>query len=122
MTRLVLLAIPDLLLASRVNAAARAAQVPTMATFTPHDLLSKAHAEDAHLLLVDLSDAQMDPLSCIRDLRADQHVHGLRIVGFLPKADAESDATARKAGCDLVMSRSQLMESLPSILDGTLFT
>jgi CheY-like chemotaxis protein len=114
----ILLGIPDLLLSSKVNAAARAADVPTLATFTPHDLLSKAHGEAADLLLIDLAAEQLDPLASIRSLRTDEHLRGLRIVGILPHASAAQEEEARSAGCDLVLSRTRFFEALPTLLTG----
>lgn len=116
----VLLGIPDLLLSSKVGATARAANVPTLATFTPHDLLSKAHGEAAELLLIDLAAEQLDPLASIRCLRADEHLRGLRIVGFLPRASAAQEEEARAAGCDLVLSRTRFLETLPALLTGAI--
>jgi DNA-binding NarL/FixJ family response regulator len=120
MTQTVLLGIPDLLLSARVNAVARALGIPAVATFTPHDLLSKAHGENSVLLVIDLVAQQLDPLGSIRNLRDDIHTGSLKIIGFLPKPDEESIHAAMAAGCDLVLSKSQLLESIPEVLRGAL--
>jgi CheY-like chemotaxis protein len=116
----VLLGIPDLLLSSRVSAAARAAGVHALATFTPHDLLSKAHGEQADLLLIDLDAEQLDPIASVRSLRGDEHLSGLRIVAFLAKSSPATEREARAAGCDLVVSRARFLESLPALLSGAI--
>jgi CheY-like chemotaxis protein len=121
MTQTVLLGIPDLLLSSRVNAMARTLGIPTTATFTPHDLLSKAHGEEPRLLLIDLAADQLDPIATIRNLREDLHTTSLKIIGFLVKPEDDSKRLAEDAGCDLVISKSQFMEMLSDCLAGRVF-
>lgn len=118
MTKPVLLGIPDLLLSTRVNAVARTLGIPTIATFTPHDLLSKAHGEEPHLLLIDLAAAQLDPVETIRNLREDMHTTGLKIIGFMAKMEQTTKEQAEIAGCNLVIGKSLLLESLEEILAG----
>jgi CheY-like chemotaxis protein len=118
MTRSILLGIPDLLLSSRVNSVARTLGIPATATFTPHDLFSKAHGENASLLLIDLAADQLDPVASIRNLREDLHTTSLKIIGFVQKPTDPRKELAEEAGCDLVISKSQLLEALPEILQG----
>lgn len=118
MARSVLLGIPDLMLSSRVNTVARSLGIPATATFTPHDLLSKAHGEESSLLLIDLDAGQLDPVESIRNLREDMHTTTMKVVGFMAKPTDTARAEAQNAGCNLVLSRSQFIESLTEILEG----
>ncbi len=118
----VLLGIPDLLLGSKVNSVARTCGVATVATFTPHDLLSKAHGEESGLLLIDLAAEQLRPLETIRELKSDSHTKSIRVVGFLADFQPEATRSAESVGCDLVVSRSRFMEILADILSGQVFS
>jgi hypothetical protein len=116
----IILGIPDLLFESKVNAIARMRGIATIPTFTPHDLLSKAHGENPGLLLIDLNAEQLVPFETIRSLKGDTHTASIKIVGFFHAIDAEQQSAAEGAGCDIVMSRSQFMQSLDEILTGKL--
>jgi len=116
MNTTVLVGVPDLLLGSRINSVARARGAATVPTFTPHDLLSKAHGEHAWLLLIDLSAAQLQPFQTNHALKSDPHTKLLRIVAFMRQPDNTVREKAEKAGCDLVMTQDQFLDSLDDIL------
>ncbi|MAT38560.1 MAG: hypothetical protein CL946_03030 [Ectothiorhodospiraceae bacterium] len=118
MTNPVLIGIPDLMLSTRVNSAARALQIPTIATFTPHDLLAKAHGEEAQILLIDLEAEQLHPLDSIKQIRDDDHTKNITIVGFKRDVSAEDSKSAMNAGCSLVMTESSFISSLDDLLQG----
>ena len=120
MRKTIMLGIPDLLFESKVNAQARTRGIATIPTFTPHDLLSKAHGENPELLLIDLNAGQLIPLETIHSLKQDSHTSSIKIVGFWHALDAEQQAAAENAGCDIIMSRSQFIQSLDDILSGKL--
>ena len=120
MSTTVILGIPDLLFESRVNAVARKHGIATVPTFTPHDLLSKAHGEQPAMLLIDLNAEQLDPLATIASLKEDEHTAGIAIIGFISQADAEERLAAERAGCQLVFSRAELLLSLDDVLSGKL--
>ncbi len=105
-----LLAIPDLALSSRVAAAARKCGVAAIATLTLHDLLSKAHGEEARLLLLDLGAEQFPPSDIVAALKSDEHTSTIRIVGF---HDGEGNTNAP---CDVVLSRTALLQNLEALL------
>lgn len=116
----VILGIPDLLFESRVNAIARKHGIAAIPTFTPHDLLSKAHGEQASILLIDLDAEQLAPLETITLLKNDEHTASIAIIGFIPKPDMERHKAAEAAGCQLVFSRSELLLSLDKVFAGSL--
>lgn len=121
MSTTVILGIPDLIFESRVNAIARKNGIATIPTFTPHDLLSKAHGEHPSILLIDLDAEQLAPLETIARLKNDEHTTSISIVGFIPQPDVERQQAAEAAGCQLVFSRSELLLSLDKVFAGSLF-
>ncbi len=121
MSTSVLIGIPDLLFSSKVNAVARQQGIPVVATFTKHDLLSKAHGETPSILILDLNADALAPLESVTAMKSDPHTRGIAVVGFQTRIDEALRTSAEEAGCDLVLSRSQFIEALPDILRGKLF-
>ncbi len=119
MTHLLLLGIPDLLISARVNRVARACGIPSIAVLTKHDLLSKAHGEEADLCILDLSAEQFSPVEAIADLRGDEHTRHITIIGVVPAFDAALATEMQRTGCTMVVSRDQLLQNLETIITGT---
>ncbi len=68
---------------------------------------------DAALVVVDLQDGAVDPLTVIAEARA----RGARVLAFGRHTDAASMRAARAAGADTVVARSQLVEELPHLIE-----
>jgi PleD family two-component response regulator len=120
MTQTILLGIHDLILSTKVNSVARSLGIPTITTFTPHDLLSKAHAEESALVILDLNEEQIHPIQCINEIKKDSHTQNITIVGFYSGSDSEVSKLAKESGCDFVLGNSQFFESIDTILTGKL--
>ena len=120
MTQTILVGIHDLVLSTRVNSVARSIGIPAINTFTPHDLLSKAHAEESFILVLDLNEDKLHPVESISTLKQDDHTRKISIVGFCTATDSDVAKEAKKAGCDVVIGESQFLESLEDILTGSL--
>ncbi len=120
MTKPILVGILDLMRSTRVNSTARSLGIPAITTFTTHDLLSKAHGEEASLLILDLCEERLHPLESIAELKKDEHTKSLKIVGFLTRADEELTKRAKESGCDIVVGESQFIEALPQFISGKL--
>lgn len=72
-------------------------------------------------IFLDLNSRGLPAVDCIRALKADPATRPIRIVGFVSHVQEELIATARAAGCDVVMARSAFTQQLPSLL-GSLIT
>jgi PleD family two-component response regulator len=107
-----------MLLATKVNSVARMLGIPTVSTFTPHDLLSKAHGEEASLVIIDLDEEHLHPLESVSQIKKDKHTKSIVIIGFHSKTDDIKLKTAKESGCDIVLGKSQFIESLEDILTG----
>ncbi len=72
--------------------------------------------EPPALVILDLADVELHPLTTLRAIRARPDLAGVPVVGFAPHADRELRDAARQAGCTLVVSRSRIASSLPEVL------
>jgi DNA-binding NarL/FixJ family response regulator len=69
------------------------------------------------LVIVDLSDAALDPLGLTQEIRARRELGSVPVIGFAAHEDRELRDAARAAGCSLVVSRSRLSGALPDVLE-----
>jgi hypothetical protein len=99
--------VADLMLFSRIEAAAVAAGASLLRVDSPRDL----PAEDAFdLVLVDWSARRPDWPDALRERTAS------RLVLFGPHTDLEAHAAARAAGLGPMWARSKLVSELPSLV------
>jgi hypothetical protein len=99
----------DLLLASRVTTAARAAGAPVQLVRDPAALAE----QQGERLVVDLNQpGALDAAARWKGQQPDLR----RVIGFVSHVDGETIAAARQAGLDHVLARSALAEKLPRLL------
>ena len=110
----VLVLVRDLLLRSRVEAAADAASVPVISASSLDRAVAHAAASAPTIVFADLSDANFPAITTARDLRA--AAPGVRLIGFASHVDLKSLAAAREAGFDQTLSRSEFTARLPELL------
>lgn len=97
--------VSDLLLFSRIDAAASDAGAALLRADSPADL-----SPDLDLVLVDWSARRPEWTDALRTLR------GPRVVLFGPHTDLEAHADARAAGLGPMWARSKLVAELPQLL------
>jgi DNA-binding NarL/FixJ family response regulator len=107
----VLALVPDLLFGSRVQGALSAAgehveligDVPRL-----RERLSAPDEPRVQVLVVDLTDAQLDGAAVHESLAEHGLLDGIKTLAFYSHVDAETGARARAAGFDLVVPRSRM--------------
>ena len=99
--------VADLMLFSRIHAAASAAGASLLRVDSPLDLPA---AESFDLVLVDWSARQPEWTDALRDLT------GSRIILFGPHTDLEAHAAAREAGLGPMWARSKFLTELPTLV------
>jgi DNA-binding NarL/FixJ family response regulator len=110
----ILTLVRDLLLRSRIEAVAATLGLESIAAGT-FDLARARAAEFAPaIVFADLSDANFPADETARTLRA--AAPHARLVGFASHVDLKSLASARAAGFDLTLSRSEFTGRLPELL------
>jgi DNA-binding NarL/FixJ family response regulator len=113
-TTKILALVRDLLLRSRIEAVADTLGIEV----TPASTLDLARIRATELtpaiIFADLSDANFPAEETARALRA--AAPDARLVGFASHVDLKSLASARAAGFDLTLSRSEFTAQLPTLL------
>lgn len=102
--------VSDLMLFSRIDAAASAAEASLVRVDSPHDL---PNAADLDLILVDWSGRRDDWADVLADWRSGS---GVRLIPFGRHTDLEAHAAARAAGLGPMWARSKLIAQLGKLL------
>ncbi|MBI5288354.1 MAG: response regulator transcription factor [Chloroflexi bacterium] len=111
MSKLAVIAVPDLMFQLRIEAAARALGFDTEVADTPvsaRDALARRPA----IVIVDLHAIGLDAETVIRGAKA----VGTAVLAFGRHTEATTLRAARQAGADLAVARSQLVEELPELI------
>ena len=115
--RVVVSAIPDLLLATRVADCARTAGIEIVPAALD-EIATRCHERHPDLVLVDLA-AAGDPAVAIAALRAEAGFADLALVGFYPHVHDQLRVAALAAGATHVLPRSAFTSKLAEVLAGT---
>lgn len=112
MAKLVLVS-GDLMVAARVEGAARKCGV-SLATVAGHAPAIAAGGDDWRVALIDLRSPGLDLSALVAELR--QLPRPPTIIAFGPHVHEQRLEEARRAGCDMVISRGQLDRDAEAIL------
>ncbi len=112
---MILAAVNDLMLASRIRAASPVTARLQFAR-TGDEVVERARALRPSLILLDLNGAGFDSVDTITRLKSDPDLRDIRIVGFVSHVQADLVAAARAAGIDEVLARSAFVARLPELL------
>jgi hypothetical protein len=104
----VLAVVDDMFFASKIRAVAEAVGVEISFPRTKESLIEKAH--EANLVIVDLHNQKIDPLTLPAELGE------VRLLGFFSHVEVELQKKALAAGYDQVIPRSVFARDLPQIL------
>jgi len=106
----------DMLFASRVRAAGRAAGVEIISTADPARLRSAVAARPPRLIIIDLELRGHDVPALIRELRSSPATADTHILGFASHTNTRAIETARDAGAHRVLARSAFVRQLPGLI------
>lgn len=112
----VVLLTSDLTIVSRVQGAASRARAATGVVASESAAVERCVAEQAELLIVDLSAPSLDIKALIEQVKTATTTPP-RIITFGPHVHEERLAAAREAGCDEVVSRGQFFSQLDKMLE-----
>jgi CheY-like chemotaxis protein len=116
--RKVVAAVEDLLFRSKISETANQLGVETLFPRSPKKLVAEVQATPPNLLVLDLNSTRFEPLMLLRQLKSDEALRNVPIVGFLSHVQKDLAVAARESGCDRVMARSAFTRDLPQILSG----
>lgn len=120
MNRRVLAAVDDLLFASKIRGTAEQLNVTVEFAKKAGTLFDLAKAETPDLIILDLNSERLDPVGLAKDIKADEQLRGVPLVGFLSHVQTDLMRLAQEAGVDKVMPRSAFTARLADILEGNL--
>jgi CheY-like chemotaxis protein len=118
MSRTVIAAVDDMLFASKIRATAEQLSVDVRFARNPEAVLVAARERRADLIVMDLQAQKIDVFDLARQLKADEDLRTIPIVGFFSHVLAELQREATKAGVDKVVPRSVFARDLARILQG----
>jgi DNA-binding NarL/FixJ family response regulator len=116
----VLALVPDLLFGSRLAAALHAGKLELELLPDATGLrarLADPGAPPAHVLIVDLTDANLDGAALVRSLRRTGALKGIATLGFYSHVDAATRERAERAGFDLVVPRSRMAREAAQLVE-----
>lgn len=109
----ILLLSRDLMLSSKLDGVARAVDQTLKVIGT--DEAAMESVADSRAMVVDLEIPGLDIAELVQNLKA-RSSQGIQVVAYAPHVRTEKLAAAKEAGCDLVVSRGQIMSDAESIL------
>jgi DNA-binding response OmpR family regulator len=105
----------DLMVLSRVDAAASRNGIAIRSASSAAQAVNAGDAEPIELLIIDLATPQLETAGLVREIQS--KVAGTtRIIAFGPHVHEERLAAAHEAGCDEVFSRGQFFAQVDTIL------
>jgi DNA-binding NarL/FixJ family response regulator len=116
----VLALVPDLLFGSNVQGSLSAAGDQVELIGDAPRLRERLSAPDdppADVLVVDLTDAQLDGAAVLESLAEHGLLGAIRTLAFYSHVDAETGERARAAGFDLVVPRSRMAREGPALVE-----
>jgi PleD family two-component response regulator len=116
---MVLAIVDDLLLGSKIRAAARHTGRTIVFARDAERALDDIRAQRPDLVIVDLDRAPLDPIGLVRDIKTSADLSSLRVIGFVSHVHVDRMHEARAAGIDSVLARSAFFAKLPDILSET---
>ena len=116
MSQTVISVVDDMFFASKIRAVAEAAGVEISFPRSQEAVVSKARETKPGLIVVDLHNQRIDPVALARELKADEELRAIQLLGFFSHVQTELQRNALSAGFDRVIPRSVFARDLPELL------
>lgn len=116
MSRTVIAVVDDLFFASKIRGTADQLGITVRFARTVDALSEAARRERPALIICDLHSQKIDPIELAKQLKADEQLRSIPLLGFFSHVQTELQHQAEQAGFDRVMPRSAFTRTLPDIL------
>lgn len=119
MPRNIIAVVDDLFFASKIRGTAE--ELGVTATFARNvdATLEAARRDRPSLIICDLHCQRIDPMELASQLKADEQLRAIPLLGFFSHVQTELQRQAAAAGFDTVIPRSAFAKNLGEILAGT---
>ena len=116
MGRTIIAVVDDMFFASKIRAVAEAVGAEISFPRSSEALVEKARETRPQLILVDLHNQKIDSNTLASELKSDEQLRDIRLLGFFSHVQTELQRNAIAAGFDQVIPRSVFARDLPKIL------
>src|SRR3989442_11141074 len=116
MNRYVIAVVEDLFLASKIRGTAEQLGVSVNFPRSLDAVMEVALRDQPKLIICDLHSQKVDPIELAKQLKADDRLRSIPLLGFFSHVQTELQRQAEEAGFDRVMPRSAFTRTLPEIL------
>jgi len=116
--RTAIAAVDDLFFASKIRAVAEHLGLTIEFVRSDQAVLDAARREAPAVIVIDLHSRKFHPLELAGQLKEDDQLRAICLVGFFSHVETALPAAAEKAGFDQVLPRSAFTNRLPQILIG----
>ena len=110
--------VDDLFFASKIRGTAEELGVTASFVRNIDALLEAARRHHPSLIICDLHSQRVDPAELANQLKADEQLRTIPLLGFFSHVQIELQHQAQAAGFDRVMPRSAFSKNLSQILSG----
>lgn len=114
--RAVVIAMDDLFFAARIRATAEALGMDIHLAKDKASIFKAAHETEPSLIIIDLHAQKFDPLALGSELKHDESLREIELVGFFSHVQTELLHEAQRAGFDHVLTRSAFTKRVAEIL------
>ena len=119
MTRSVIALVDDLFFASKIRGTAEELGVRPRFARSIEVAVEAARRDPPDLIICDLHSQKVNPMDLARQLKADDQLRSIPLLGFCSHVQTELQQQAEQAGFDRVVPRSAFSKHLGEILSGT---
>lgn len=116
MSGVIIAVVDDMFFAAKIRAVAEAVGAEISFVRSREALVEKAREKKPRLIIVDLHNQKMDAETLAQELKADDELRGIPLLGFFSHVQTELQRNALAAGFDRVIPRSVFARDLPQIL------
>ena len=118
MQRNIIAVVDDLFFASKIHGTAEELGVTVTFARKLDVLVEAARRDQPSLIICDLHSQKVDPMLLARELKADENLRSITLLGFFSHVQTELQRQAEAAGFDKVLPRSAFSKNLGEILSG----
>ena len=118
MTRAVIAVVEDLFFASKIRGTAEHCSIVVSFARTKEAVVEAALQKRPALIICDLHSQRIDPIELAGELKANEELRSIPLLGFFSHVQTDLQQRAQEAGFDQVVPRSAFTRNLTEILSG----
>lgn len=116
MSGVIIAVVDDMFFRSKIQAVAEAVGTEISFPRNKDALFQKAREAKPQLIIVDLHNQKIDPAMLATELKSDEELKAIQLLGFFSHVQTELQSNAMAAGFDQVIPRSVFARDLSKIL------